>query len=780
MTTAASSAPWYASGDPWILTQTEWDPERALYYETIFTQSNGYMGLRGYTEEVNPVAATCREGYLAGVFGHMDASVSALVAVEYPWPMLQMLTLPELFGCTITLDGERFGLAEGVVESFSRSLDMRNGLLSRQVVWTSPKGQTTQLVFDRFLSAANPHLAMQEISVTPVNWRGEAVLETVLDSAVPSIFRCGDRSMPEPEQRLMEQVALAELAPGTAQLFTVLRGTQQQVCLVSVVQEAGQAAETERTATAVRQTVRLALAAGESRRVTHTVAVVSSRDGVADAALRERAAQVAGTAAGEGFGPALSASTAVWHERWTTSDITLDGPARDQAYVRFGTFSMLQMAPFHTETISIPARAYAFNRYHGLYYWDSETFLMPHYLHTHPDVARKLLRFRCRTLDGARRTARRLDSAGACYPWMTDADDGTEQAPWGIGDYLWHQNADIVYALHQYLDATGDEALLIEGGLELVLETARFWMSRMEEDDDGVVHLHNTVGPDELDNHGRDNGYTSLLARHHLRLVPALLARAQAVDAAAVQALLERLSVTADELTAWARAASRLAVPNVPGQDFPLQDEFLLAKQPVDLEGMDAEEGYAMRHTHRIVKQADIILAMYLLQDEFTTEQMRAAYDFYEPMCLHYSSLSYNTHSIIAGKIGREEQAYAYFIKAAGLDLDNLRNATKDGLHAAALAGTWQTVVFGFLHMRVKGDRMILAPRLPAAWQSVRLSLWFRGYRLALQVEADQVRVQVAEEAAQAPARLCVYGQEHVLTDGLSLAVQAGLQQSVG
>jgi alpha,alpha-trehalose phosphorylase len=430
---------------------------------------------------------------------------------------------------------------------------------------------------------------------------------------------------------------------------------------------------------------------------------------------------------------------------------------------------MLQMAPFHTDKISVPARAYAFNRYHGLYYWDSETFLLPYYLHTYPEVAENLLSFRYRTLGGARRNARRLKSPGACFPWMTDSQDGTEQAPWSIGDYVWHQNADIAYAIDQYVQATGDKEFMRDKGLEILVESARFWMSRLEEDKAGVVHLHNTVGPDELDKHGKDNGYTSLLARRHLQLAARWLRSIQAAEPHAAKSLAEKLEIGAGEAANWTNAARRMAVPLVSGRNFPLQDEFLLAKKPIDFNGISADEAYAKRHTHRMVKQSDIVLAMYLLQDEFTVEQMREAYDFYEPMTLHYSSLSYNTHSILATKIGRDQQAYDYFCKAAGLDLDDGRGTIDDGLHAAALGGTWQTLVYGFLGMRLLPTAIVFEPRLPEIWKSVSLRIAYRGYQLNLTLTHDGHRLDVEGSEGQDQARVILNGETHLLRDELSV-----------
>jgi alpha,alpha-trehalose phosphorylase len=212
-----------------------------------------------------------------------------------------------------------------------------------------------------------------------------------------------------------------------------------------------------------------------------------------------------------------------------------------------------------------------------------------------------------------------------------------------------------------------------------------------------------------------------------------------------------------------------MAAPMVSGRNFPLQDEFLLGKKPLDFKGITADEAFALRHTHRVVKQSDIILVMYLLQEEFTVEQMREAYDFYEPMTLHFSSLSYNTHSILATKIGRDQQAYDYFCKAAGLDLDDGRGTIDDGLHAAALGGTWQTLVYGFLGMRLLPKGISFEPRLPEAWKSVSLRVAYRGYRLNLTLANDGYRLDVEGSEGQEQAQVILNGETHMLTSELSI-----------
>lgn len=760
--------PWYTAGDPWVLKQIGWAPGENIYRETIFTQSNGYMGVRAYEEEKNAGIESHREGYLGGVFAHIDEAAAKQVKTIPPWPLLTMISLPEVFGCEIELDGEIFSMSSGKVHSFSRMLDMRNGLLTRLVEWESPKGRRTRLLFRRFLSAAVPHLAMHQITLEARDWNGPATLRYDLNGATQAYFRCGERTLPHLPQAVLENPRMTAGKSGAGVLTVSTRGTDHTVSIAAET-VGGLCTLSKPTPAVLRQSVALNLAAKAPAAVTRAVAVVSSRDSIDAGKVPSMATDIAAEAIQSGFDVVLAESTSVWEHLWSVSDVRIDGPARDQAYIRYATFSMLQMAPFHTDNMSIPARAYAYNRYHGLYYWDSETFLLPQYLHTHPEVAEHLLAFRHRTLEGARRNAKHLGGTGAAFPWMTDSDDGFEQGPWGIGEYLWHQNADIAYAIDQYVRTTGNNKFMLEKGLEMIVESARFWMSRVEKDKDGVFHLHDTVGPDELDKHGKDNGYASLLARRHLRLAADWVKKIAALYPEDGAQLVQKLEISSTELGSWKNTADKLAVPNVPGQDFPLQDEFLLAKKPLCFDGLTADEAFAMRHTHRVVKQADIILAMYLLQDEFTADQMERAYDFYEPMCLHFSSLSYNTHSILAAKIGRSEQAYDYFLKAAGLDLDNLRGATKDGLHAAALGGTWQTIVYGFLGMRLLEDAIAFEPRLPAAWKSVRLQVVYHGYVLKLDFTHERNRITVEGTEGVGPVNIILDGKPHFLVDGLKI-----------
>lgn len=759
--------PWYAEGDPWVLSRNEWNPEKTIYFESIFSQSNGYMGIRGYHEENNNEPSSCREGYLAGVFGVLPPPGRRMLIHDYPWDSRQMVSLPQLFSARILLKGESFSLVAGVCVAYEESLDMRNSILRRQVTWTSPKGNTTKLWFTRFLSAANPHLAIQKIEIEPVDWTGTVEITWQYDITEPSRFRCGDPAKPHQAFPLCTVIKTAATGTGVSGLVKT-KGTGHQIAYASQVDDA-HTHSTAQTAGILTQRSKRTVAFGAKTGWIRVHAIITSRDAGIDNPLRE-ASEIAADALHAGYDSLEHAHKHVWTARWNNADIEIDGPSRDQVLVRFGCFSLLQVAPFHTDSHSIPARCYAYNRYNGLYFWDGEIFLIPFYQCCVPGVACNLLRFRCRTLPGARKNAALLDVSGAMFPWQGDADFGEEQAPWGLYKYLWHQNADIVYAFDQYARATGDETFICCEALELLAETARFWAAKSKCDKNGVYHIYGTVGPDEAEEHGPDNGYTNLMAQRNLETSYRWWMFAYENYAGSASAVAAKVHLELDEIKEWKHIARAINIPTVPGcPGVPLQDAVFLQKKPVNIQAMTVEEYWQRRGDVQVIKQADIVLAMYLLDDIFTKDEIARGYEYYEPKTLHVSSLSYNTHCIVAAGIGKDDEAYSYFLRAAGLDLDNLRNATNDGLHAAALGAVWQMVIAGFMGMRIRENHISFKPDLPEAWREVRFPIHYRGWKLTCAVGSDHYHIEVSG-AGQQSAVLVIGETEYILAEGLVIA----------
>ncbi|MBN1557315.1 MAG: glycoside hydrolase family 65 protein [Lentisphaerae bacterium] len=742
--------PWYLDGDAWTLIQKGPALDDNVYYETIFTQANGALGLRGCYEEDDPAVRSHREGYLAGVTSTLYGSARRHYdQQDAEQPIDQMVTLPPLFACEIRLHGERFRMTLGDVESSERVFSLRDGFLDRRVAWVSPRGRRTRLRFERFVSAAEPHLLCQRITLTPGDWDGPAELAFVVDGTVATRLRHGNRSIPGFPNHHFEPLS-AGIAGNTGFLALDTRNGAFGLCIGSRI-VAGNAAYAEQDPLVpdrLMQSVAVSLRRGASLAVERFVAIATTRDGTAREALEQTARGQLDAAAGRGFDAAHAAHRARWDARWQTADIEIEGAPRDEMIVRFNTFHLIQSAPFHTPTLSIPARGYSFNRYLGHIFWDTEIFMLPFFTFMLPGAARNLLAFRHHTLPAARANARRLGGKGAAFAFKVDPNDGRDVAPAGRGfERILHQNGDIAYALDQYLNATGDTAFLAREGIDLLVETARFYAGEAERDDRGRYHLNDMIGPDELYQPNRDNGYTNLIARFTLRAAAAWLERLASHDPSAAAAARERLGLAGEEPAFWRAVAEHLTVNTVPGLDVdvPLQDQFLMGKPDADMEGWRLNTGDPRQwripvpevKNYRTIKQADIVLAVFLLSREFSREQIAAAYDFYEPRTLHSSSLSYNTHAAAAARLGRTEQAYAYFHRAAGMDLDNLHDATRDGLHAASQGGSWQAVVMGFGGLTQTEDGFDFDPHLPPAWKALRFRLLHRGTCCRVTLTAD-------------------------------------------
>jgi len=724
---------WYVQSDPWKLCQEKYQPEKNIYFETIFSQGNGYFNTRAYTEETTMVPGY-RENYINGLMAELDDQAGKTIGPK-PWPKVHLVTIPPVFAANIYICGELFDSSAGKIMSFRRVFNMKNGLLSRTLTWKSPRGRLTTLEFERFVSAENVHLAAQRIRIKPVNWTGEADITFVLDGTYPTVFRSGNWDSLKCQQFFLKpNESWIENNLGIMEMK--IKGTGHRLTMVSSVSHAP-GRGTWADGTRIKQTVQHAVAPDRTLEVERTVVMMTSMDNIGARAVTARAVAMAKERL-PGFNRLLEASTQVWARRWADADIEINGPVRDQKIVRFNIFHLLQVTPVHSDRVNIPARG-AFSLYQGLYFWDTEIFMLPFHIFTMPQAARNLLAFRYHTLPGARINAAKLRFKGASFPFMSDSVSGTEQTPGDLGNTLPHVSADIAYGVDQYVRAANDLKFMAECGLTILVETARNWVSRAIQDGAGRFHIDRACGPDEFAPAGRDNGYTNLMAKNNIALAGAWLEELKKTYPYKIKSIKNRLKISRGEIKQWQKVSQGLYIPEIPDIGIPLQDQAFLSKAPIDIEASNLRKEYKKWKIrdfgkYRIIKQADIILAMFLLEDKFSREEIEKAYDFYEPCTMHLSSLSYSTHALVAARLDRTKQAYEYFMKSAGLDIDDIKGATADGIHTASLGGTWQALIFGFCGLTLQQGRLVFRGHLPARWKSVKFTAYFRGQRLDFQV----------------------------------------------
>ena len=448
-------------------------------------------------------------------------------------------------------------------------------------------------------------------------------------------------------------------------------------------------------------------------------------------------------------------------EFWQGADVTVEGDEALQQAVRFALFHVLQNSA-RAEERPIAAKGLTGPGYDGHCFWDTDSFVLPVLVHTWPEAAGDHLRWRHRTLDAARHRAAQLRLAGAAFPWRTI--NGEEcSGYWPAGTAAFHVNADVADAVIRYHDATRDDEFDAEVGLEILVETARLWVSLGHHDREGGWHISGVTGPDEYSAIADDNVYTNLMAERNLRAA-----------AAAVRHRPERaadLGVREEEVEAWLRAADAVVVPfdevlgvHEQSAGFTGHAVWDFAATPRDAYPLLLHYPYFDLYRKQVVKQADLVLAMQTRGDRFTPEEKAANFAYYEAITVRDSSLSAFTQAVLAAEVGCLDLAYAYACEAAFLDLHDLARNTRDGLHMASLAGAWIALVSGFGGMRDHRGLLVFAPRLPPEITRLSFTIRHRGHRLRVTTDAHQTTYTLFDHDSQ--IRLRHHGTEFTIRSG--------------
>ncbi|MFC5477655.1 glycoside hydrolase family 65 protein [Massilia suwonensis] len=753
--------------DPWCIRETAFDTASHFLRETLFALGNGYIGLRGTGEEgyTGPAGTSLDGTYLNG-FYESEPIVYPESAFALAKTNQFMLNVPNAKGIAIEIDGARFDPLTGTLGRYERELDLRTGVLVRSLEWTAPGGKRIALRSRRVVSFANKHLFAIEVELTPLNFSGRITLRSFVDGAVKN-QEAGD------DPRVGSAVsgpALQTVAVEQDGAFSALvqRTHNSGFTLVSAIRSVVEGVDADAWQEGQRagQTFVCTAVEGQPLRLTKYGSYHSSRD-YPEGELLARAQETLTDAQAAGFEALCASQAAFLADFWAGADVEILGDDALQQGIRFNEYHLLQSVGRDGRT-NIAAKGVTGEGYEGHYFWDTEIYIFPFFLYSKPEIARKLLEYRYAGLPQARERARQMSHAkGALYPWRTIAG-GECSAYFPAGTAQYHINADIAYSIKSYYEATGDLDYMAQAGLEIVLETARIWIGIGSDDREGRFCINEVTGPDEYTALVNNNYYTNAMARMHLRFAADMadqLARERAGDFARVAAA---TGVTSEEIAVWRDAAARMHLPYDGKLGIHEQDDSFLSKKVWDFANTP-KENYPLLlnyhpmviYRHQVCKQADVVLALLLLSNEFTLEDKRRDFDYYEAVTTHDSSLSSCIFSIIASEVGYHDKAYDYFMETARLDLDDTHGNTHYGVHTAAMAGTWMGVAYGFAGMRVSDGALRFAPTLPRKWQHYQFKIQLRGAQLQVRVSG-----QVAEYTLLAGDALDFthFGQEVALT----------------
>ncbi len=736
----------------WQVVEDGFDLETNTLDETVFALANGYIGLRGAHEEgfSLPAGRSVDGAFLNGFF---EAEPIHYPETAYGFARTKqfMLNVPNAKRMRLEIDDEPFDLTGGTLHAYQRVLDLRTGVLTRRLEWTSPGGRRIEVVSERLVCLARKHVFALRYTVRAIDFSGEARLTSAIEGEVKNL-EAGD------DPRVGSTITAPPLALVSAEavgdgLALIHRTRNSGFTLVSAIVhrvEQGRVARRAATLAApeqqVTETFEFELAVGQAVSVTKFGAYVTSRD-FAEAVVLDTAAEALAAARDAGFDALAAEQKRFLDDFWAEADIVLDGDPALQQGIRFNLFHLLQSVGRDGKT-NIAAKGLTGEGYEGHYFWDTEIYIFPVFLYTRPEIARKLLEFRYALLPHARTRARQMGhDSGALYPWRTIAGEECS-AYFPAGSAQYHINADIAYAIKLYDEVSGDPTFLREAGAEIVMDTARIWLGlgRFVDRLGGRFGIYEVTGPDEYTACVNNNYYTNAMAQMHLAFAADVAERLQRDHPADFARIAAAIGLGPDEPAAWRAAADAMYLPVDEVLGIHPQDDSFLEKPAWDIAQTPAENFPLLLHyhplviyRHRVLKQADVVLALLLLGDRFTLEDKKRDYDYYEPLTTHDSSLSSCIYSILASEIGYHDQAYAFFMETARMDLDNKHGNTPYGAHLAAMAGAWLSLVYGFAGLRAFNGTLRFAPYLPGHWSHYRFMVRAQGRQLEINVDGSGV-----------------------------------------
>jgi trehalose/maltose hydrolase-like predicted phosphorylase len=713
----------------WMIKEYPFHPEKLRYYETIFTIGNGYIGTRASFEEgfEGDAPATL----IHGIFNH---------APEKSIP--QLVNAPDWTEIQLTVDGTPFKLVtksnnllrppQGLMLGYERKLHMDQALMRRIVLFRASSGATVRVIFERFASLADQHALAQRVQIEALDGTPEITVKSAING---NVTNNGVQHW-----RVME----ASASEDQFCVWGVTNQSNYEVALTSMLNAPAPVSYSVEGQRAVAS-MTIRLDKGGDFTFDKLTAVYTSRDvDNVQAAAARKARQAAQT----GYDALFAEHCAAWQAQWDAADIQIEGDETAQLAFRFAAYHVMIASPRHDDDASIGAKTLSGLGYSGHIFWDTELFMLPPLILTLPDIARNMLMYRYKRLAGARQKAHENGYEGAMFPWES-TDTGIETTPqWSdpfpdgtririwTGDNEQHISTDIAYAVLQYWRWTGDDEFLTQYGAEMVLDTAVFWGSRVEEVN-GRFELHNQIGPDEYHENVDNSVFVNRMVVWHLEQALQLIEWLKKHAPADAERLTLQLKLDDQQFAHWQDIIQRMVIPFDEARQIHIQfDGFFdmeyipVSKYEPRVGGIWGFLGHERALQSQVLKQADIVMLIALLGDSLAEHQVLLNdWHTYYPRSDHGSSLSPAIHAWVAARLGLIDEAYYMFEHAAAIDLEDNKGNVQDGIHGAANGGLWEAILFGFCGLHLTADGPAIDPHLPPHWKSVTFNVVYRGER---------------------------------------------------
>lgn len=749
--------------EEWHVKEDHFDRDKINFYETIFTVGNGYLGTRGAIEGYHTAAFP--ETFLNGIFDHNDSAITHIV------------NSPNWLPFHIYANNERLCIQNCKMIGYYRILDLKQGLLYRFTRFQDPKGNITRYESIRYANFADKHCCEIKVIITPENYSGEILIDSEIEGHTFNLdlIPAYENRHFDPEVKWEKWAKSKHLGHVITKVIdknnlylemkTLDRphviGYASSIKMLNSKAVINKMCDYERTHHVVTVNVKK----GQPLHLEKLVTIFTSRD-VEKENVEKRCAETLYQNLEKGFSKRFAEHKKVWDEKWKHSDCVIIGDERANLALRFCMFHLLIAANEHDPRVNIGAKTLSGEGYKGHIFWDTEIFALPFFIYTQPKTAKSLLMYRYHTLKTAKENAELTGYKGARYPWES-ADHGHEETPKWSADgknRIWpgeeeiHITADIVHGIMTYFIATNDVEFMLHHGIQIIFETARFWASRLEHNEQhDRYELSSVIGPDEYHEHVNNNVFTNWMAKWNLLKAAEIYHWMNSQHQESFEKINRSLKITSEEIDVWQDIAKKVYILYDPETKLFEEFENYYQLRDVPITERDDQnmpiypEGFDDFNTGgtMLVKQADVIALLYILTDEFGDEIKKINYDYYEPKTMHASSLSASIHAIMAIETRNTNKAMQYFEYTSCIDLEDHKGSTESGIHMAACGGTWQAVVCGFGGLRVKNHKLTFKPWMPKNWQEIRFTLKWRGDDIYVKVRQSTIELLWESDAAE-------------------------------
>ena len=769
--------------DEWRLVECRYSPADLGLTETLFAVGNGYLGMRGNVEEG-------RDSHTHGTFINGFHETWPIRHAEEAYGFARVgqtiVNVPDPKVIRLYVDDEPLLLSVADFAGYDRTLDLRDGVLRRELTWRTESQKTVRIRSERMVSFAERHLAVLTFEVELLEAPAPvAISSLILNRQDGQGEHAGTPAMGEGfDPRMAHQFEGRVLQPraqfGDDERLALSYECTRSGMTLAVAADHHLSTDNEwdvRThvdpdlATHIYQ---VQAEPGRPIRLTKVITYHTSQ-GAPVGELLDRCRRTLDRVRANGVRSELAKQREWLDQFWTRSDVEIAGHPEIQQAVRWNLFQLAQ-ATARADGNGVPAKGVTGSGYCGHYFWDTEIYVLPFLTYTSPRCARNALRVRYHMLDAARRRARELSQYGALYPWRTISGEEASAA-YAAGTAQYHIDADISYAIVQYVRATGDEEFLRREAVDILVETARMWadLGFWRVSSDYSFHIHGVTGPDEYTTVVDDNLFTNVMARFNLREAAAAVEHLREAYPEDYRAMTDRLELDESEPGRWRQAADRMAIPFDEGIGIHPQDSHFLDRELWDVPATPEDKQPLLLHYHplvlyryQVLKQADVVFATFLQGNCFTPEQKLADFEYYDPLTIGDSTLSAVVQSIVAAEVGYQELAYEYFLSSLFVDLADLHANSGDGVHVASTGGTWSALVNGFGGMRDHEGRLTFDPRLPESWERLTFRVTWQGVRLRVTVTRDALEL---EAQTGDTAGVSVRGQDVKVLQGETVRV---------